>query len=240
VVLVSTRNPLNIGAAARAMCNFGVSDLRVVHPYEPAFHQARSAVGAEAVLENARSFDTVADAVADCTLVVGTVAAMGRRNPQHPLRPLAEGAPRILAEIAAAPARRTAILFGSEKAGLSNRDLSHCQFQVYIPTAADQPSMNLGQAVALCLYELARGHAAAVEVPSDAPPASYGDLERLTTVLLETLEASGYFDVQVPQEDRLESLRRMAMRLNPSAEDAAKALGMLRQILWKLRAGEHR
>jgi tRNA/rRNA methyltransferase len=234
IVLVSTRNPLNIGAAARAMCNFGVSDLRVVHPYDPAFHDARSAVGAEAVLENARSFETVADAVADCTLVVGTAAAMGRRTRQPPLRPLVEGVPLILAEIAAAPARRAAILFGSEKTGLSNRDLSHCHWQMYIPTAVDQPSMNLGQAVAVCLYELSRRQSVPPQ-PHDAPPASSGDLERLTAVLLESLEASGYFDPQTTREDRLESLRRMILRLHPSAEDAVKALGMLRQILWKLR-----
>ena len=78
IVLVATRNPLNIGAAARAMSNFGFSNLRVVNPWEAAFREARSAVGASAVLSNARVFASVADAVADCTLVVGTTS-VGRR-----------------------------------------------------------------------------------------------------------------------------------------------------------------
>src|SRR5690349_21108869 len=87
VVLVSTRNPLNIGAAARAMSNFGFRYLRVVNPYEPAFREARSAVGAQALLRDAEEYDAVAAAVADCTLVVGTTA-MGNRELLHPLRTL--------------------------------------------------------------------------------------------------------------------------------------------------------
>src|SRR5215472_19244706 len=87
VVLVSTRNPLNIGAVARAMSNFGFSDLRVVNPYDLAFREARSAVGAAPLLAAARSFPSVAEAVADCTLVVGTTS-VGHRELQHPLRRL--------------------------------------------------------------------------------------------------------------------------------------------------------
>src|SRR5580693_2604239 len=91
VVLVSTRNPLNIGAAARAMSNFGFSHLRVVNPYEPAYREARSAVGAASVLAKAEEFDSVAEAVADCALVVGTTA-VGHRELHHPLRRLEDGA----------------------------------------------------------------------------------------------------------------------------------------------------
>ena len=91
VVLVGTRNPLNIGAAARAMSNFGFTRLRVVNPYEVAFREARSAVGAAALLASAEEVPTVADAVSDCTLVVGTTA-VGHRELQHPLRRLEYGA----------------------------------------------------------------------------------------------------------------------------------------------------
>src|SRR6202007_2074174 len=84
VVLVSTRNPLNIGAAARAMSNFGFTHLRVVNPYEVAFREARSAVGAAEILASAESHASVAEAVADCGLVMGTTA-VGRRELQHPL-----------------------------------------------------------------------------------------------------------------------------------------------------------
>ena len=93
VILVSTRNPLNIGAAARAMCNFGFADLRLVQPYDLAFREARSAVGASSVLTDAKVFATVAEAVADCTLVIGTTA-IGHRQLQHPLHILKDGAPR--------------------------------------------------------------------------------------------------------------------------------------------------
>ena len=91
VVLVATRNPLNIGAAARAMSNFGVRRLRVVNPYEAAFREARSAVGASGLLAKAEQYESVAEAVADCRLVVGTTAA-GRRELQHRLRRLDDGA----------------------------------------------------------------------------------------------------------------------------------------------------
>jgi len=91
VVLVSPRNPLNIGAAARAMSNFGVLRLRVVNPYEVAFREARSAMGAAPLLAKAKEFKSVAEAVADCTLVVGTTAVQ-HRELQHPLRRLEYGA----------------------------------------------------------------------------------------------------------------------------------------------------
>src|ERR1700680_2914672 len=94
VVLVATRNPLNIGAAARAMSNFGFLRLRVVNPYQVAFREARSAVGASALLASAEEFQTIAAAVADCTLVVGTTA-VGSRGLQHPVRRL-DAAARLI------------------------------------------------------------------------------------------------------------------------------------------------
>ena len=156
VVLVATRNPLNLGAAARAMSNFGFRRLRVVNPYQAAFREARSAVGAAHVLTAAEEYKTVAEAVADCTLVVGTTA-VGHRQLQHPLRHLQEGARLIVRQVQANPPRRVALLFGSEKSGLSNEDFSHCHWLLHIPTSEDNYSMNLGQAVAVCLYELTRG-----------------------------------------------------------------------------------
>ncbi len=234
VVLVSTRNPLNIGAAARAMCNFGFGRLRVVNHYEPAFREARSAIGAATLLASAEEFNTIADAVSDCTLVIGTTST-GRRNPQHPLHTLADASAMICKELHAAEQekRKVAILFGSEKFGLLNEDLSHCHWVMHIPTNAEQPSMNLGQAVAVCLYELVRGNTdtSRGEMPL---PASSGDMERTTTVLLDALHTSGYIGTQ-PSEEKEEAVRRMVRRLNLSAEDATLWLGMLRQILWKLR-----
>src|SRR5262249_51364186 len=130
VVLVSTRNPLNIGASARAMANFGFSDLRVVNPYDVAFREARSAVVAAPLLAAAREFQSVADAVADCTLVVGTTS-LGHRGLQHPLRRLEYGAREIRRIL---PTAKVALLFGSEKFGLSNEELAHCHWLIRIAT----------------------------------------------------------------------------------------------------------
>src|SRR6202011_6061033 len=156
VVLVAPRNPLNIGAAARAMSNFGFMHLRLVNPYEVAFREARSAVNAGPILEAAVEYKTVTDAVADCTLVVGSTAA-DRRELHHPLRRL-EYAGRLLRK--ALPTGPVALLFGSEKYGLGNDDMGYCHWLLRIPTREEHDSMNLGQAVAVCLYELRRDEGA--------------------------------------------------------------------------------
>ncbi len=158
VVLVETRNPLNIGAAARAMSNFGFTCLRLVNPYDRAFKEARSAVRSHYILEQAEIFEDIGAAVADCTLVVGTTA-VGHRDLHVPLYSL-EPAGQMIREQLGHSA--VALLFGSEKFGLSNEDLSHCHWLLRIPTRQEHGSMNLGQAVAICLYELWR-NAEAVE-----------------------------------------------------------------------------
>src|SRR5205085_3037262 len=134
------------------MSNFGVQRLRLVNPYQVAFREARSAVGAATVLKDAEEFKSLAEAVADCTLVVGTTAA-NRRELQHPLRRLEDGARLIRKRLLAGP---VALLFGSEKFGISNHDMAHCHWLMRIPTRENHPSMNLGQAVAICMYELVR------------------------------------------------------------------------------------
>ena len=131
VVLVATRNPLNIGAAARAMSNFGVSRLRLVNPYPVAFRGARSAVGAATLLAKAKEFPSIDQAVADCALVVGTTS-IGHRQLEHPVRRLESGGRAIAKNMASAPA---ALLFGSEKYGLSNEDMSHCHWLTRIPSS---------------------------------------------------------------------------------------------------------
>lgn len=228
VVLVATRNPLNLGAAARAISNFGALRLRVVNPYEVAFREARSAVGAAELLANAEEFTSVADAVADCALVVGTTA-IRHRELQHPLRRLDEGAILIRQRLAASP---VAVLFGSEKVGLSNEALSHCHWLMHIPTRDEHLSMNLGQAVAVTLYELARD-AKPLATPEQPPSATAGELERITAALLDALNVSGY-STPATRAATEEKARRMVRRMNLAARDAEVLLGMLRQILWKL------
>lgn len=236
VVLVSTRNPLNIGAAARAMCNFGFQHLRVVHPYDAAFREARSAVGASELLARAKEYETIADAIADCDLVVGTTA-IGHRHIQHPLKALKAGATAIREELSTpskAP-HRVAILFGSEKFGLSNKEMSHCHWLMHIPTSAQQKSMNLGQAVAICLYELVREAISISFLEEPAPaPAPAEKVERVTRMLIETLHTSEYTGVQTA-DSKEDDIRQLVRRMRLSKEDASTWLGILRQMQWKLR-----
>lgn len=232
MVLVAARNPLNIGAAARAMSNLGFLHLRVVNPYEAAFREARSAVGASALLASAEEYKTVAEAVADCTVVVGTTAVR-HRELQHPLRRLEYGARLIRKQLGSS---RVALLFGSEKFGLSNAALSHCHWLMRIPTCEENISMNLGQAVAVCLYELMRDPKA-VRSTDKVKHATSAELERITATLLEAMRASGYLDRR-PIADVEERIRRLVRRLNLPADDTTAWLGILRQIVWKLRSGK--
>jgi tRNA/rRNA methyltransferase len=231
VVLVSTRNPLNIGAAARAMANFGVAKLRIVNPYDVAWREARSAVGAAPLLQTAELCTSVAEAVADCSLVVGTTS-VGHRGLQHPLRRLEYGGRLMRRALASAP---VALLFGSEKFGLSNEELAHCHWLMRIATEQQDLSMNLGQAVAVCLYELARKPAAARTVPEKRKPANAGEVEQVTRLLLDVLSRSGYVN-PVTAGSTDDKVRRLIRRLELSAHDVPVVLGMLRQILWKVSA----
>jgi TrmH family RNA methyltransferase len=230
VVLVATRNPLNIGAAARAMSNFGFARLRIVNPYEVAFREARSAVGALPLLANAEEYQNVAQAVADCTLVVGTTAVR-HRELHHPLRRLEYGARLIRKRLGSS---RVALLFGSEKSGLSNNDLSHCHWLMRIPTCEENISMNLGQAVAVCLYELVRDakFTAQAEKPKTA---TAGEVERITRILLDAMRASGYLNRR-PITNVEERIRRLVRRLDLPSRDTVAWLGILRQIVWKMRS----
>jgi len=214
------------------MSNFGFEHLLVVNPFERAFREARSAVGGAAVLARAKEFTSLADAVADCTLVVGTTAVR-HRDLQHSLRRLEPGARAIRKHLASSP---VAILFGSEKFGLSNEDLSHCHWLLNIPTSEKNISLNLGQAVAVCLYELIRDQKT-VRQSEKVSLANSAELERITTLLLEVLRASGYVDLRrVADVD--ERIRRLVHRLKLPARDSDLWLGMLRQILWKIKSGE--
>jgi TrmH family RNA methyltransferase len=232
VVLVSSRNPLNIGAAARAMSNFGFSRLRVVNPYEKAFRTAVSAVGASELLARAEEYDAVADAVADCTLVVGTTAVR-HRELHHPLRRLETGGRLIRKHLRSGP---VALLFGSERYGLSKQDLSHCHWLIRIPTVEQNISMNLGQAVAICLYELIRDGRAAGRSEKQML-ATAGEIELVTALLADVLSSSSYMLPQRAAETE-QRIRRMVRRLKLSAQDVEAWLGILRHVQWQLRYGK--
>lgn len=242
VVLVRARDPNNIGAVARAMHDFGFGHLRLVNEYKVPFQRARSAIDASAVLESAAEYPTVAEAVADCTLVVGTTA-LGPRRREHPVYALAEAGPKIRGEIHAAEPGRVALLFGSEKTGLSNEELSHCRWLLTIPMHQTEgmrhASMNLGQAAAVCLYELVRDEAApslSQARPGAQPGAPAADLERLTALLAEVMEASEYHRRHPANSDEA-LVRRLIGAMHLDRSRALAWTGILRQVLWKLRVG---
>jgi TrmH family RNA methyltransferase len=231
IVLVRARNPLNIGAAARAMSNFGFDDLRIVNDYDVPFAEARSAIDAAPVLAAAQQFASVAEAVVDCTLVFGTTA-LGERRLLHPVDLLREAAPH--AQSAADAGGKVAILFGSEKTGLSAEEMSHCHRLLTVPMHRGGVSMNLGQAVAVCLYELARDGSPPRTLPVPALPASAAEILRFESVLREVLVSSEY-DRRFPGNMGEDALRRLVRRLALPGDDVEVWLGMLRQMLWKLR-----
>jgi len=212
------------------MSNFGANRLRLVNPYGVAFREARSAVGASALLENAEESQTLAEAVADCSLVVGTTAVRNRAL-RHPPQPLGEESASLIRKHLTMG--RVALLFGSEKFGLSNEDFSYCHWLLTIPTEAEHISMNLGQAVAVCLYELARNDVA--EAPAEnAKPANAGEIEKITLGLYEALKTSGYVK---PGNDAVseKKVRQLLLHLDLNEMEAKVLLGMVRQIVWKLR-----
>jgi tRNA/rRNA methyltransferase len=224
IVLVRPRNPKNIGAAARAMKNFGFTDLVVVAPHPPVWYEALvSAVGGEDVIRGARVENTLLDAVSDCSLVIGT--AGGRR--------VANIGPTEAREVLRASEKGAALVFGSEKTGLTNAEMSICHKILTIPTEDECPSLNLAQAVAICCYELGRTDITGTTGP-ESDDATIGQIEMLLGKSIELLRLAGFFESQ--NERRLiDEFRRSFLRIRPSAREVTLWLGAVNQIAWKLR-----
>ncbi len=242
VVLVSPRNPLNIGAVARAMANFGFSRLTVAAnsqaglDFDARWREARSAVGAAEILQNARCTQRLADAVAECTLVLGTGSLM-RRKPEQPVIPLHRLGSRLREELSRTG--RIAIVFGPEKHGLTRGDLARCHAMVEIPTDPRQPSMNLGQAVAVCLYEIAaRVCGPETEAMQPGKPgsgaATSARLDLLAELVQETMIAAGYSPAAMRSANR-HDLELLLRRLKIAERDARRMLGLFRRVLYRLK-----
>ncbi len=223
IVLVRPRDPNNIGAAARAMKNFGFGDLAVVTPHPPVWSEVVSAVNAEDVLTNARVCESLDEAVADCNLVVGTTDRTRVEQKQTVYTP--SDLSRELREAG----YTLALVFGSEKHGLTNEDLSRCHRVMSVPTEHDCPSMNLGQAVAICLYELIRDGAQSAIVPRPVETATAGATDAALQLLLEVLRL---IDFVLPgnEPDLTRRLRGSLLRLNPTRYDIEMLCGILSRI----------
>jgi tRNA/rRNA methyltransferase len=234
VILVRPRNPLNIGAAARALANFGLLEMAVVAPFEPSWNEAcQAAVGGDKVIASARVVPTLGDALADANLVIGTTTG-SRRNLFRETLPL----PELAAWIRRRKGRgQTALLFGSEKTGLSNEDMSRCHVLVRIPTTPGCPSMNLGQAVAVCTYELTRAGLVPAHPPEltmrHSEPANQQSLEHIFERAIHILDLSGYFQPK-SRAAMLLKLRRTMLDLNLTCNDVRVVGGVLSQVGWKL------
>jgi TrmH family RNA methyltransferase len=233
------------------MANFGFERLAVVAPYELHWRETKSAVGAENLLQNARITELLADAVANCTLVIGT-GSLEHRKPDQPVVPLPDLAPLLQKEIARGG--RIALVFGSEKRGLTQTDLSHCHLLAVIPTDPQQPSMNLGQAIAVCLYEIVARIGIPIvdpigETPTPdpnqdpatdaAPPASTRDLELLSGLVEESMLAANYSPAEMRNANR-HDLNVLLRRLALTRTDAGRILGFFRRILWRLKNDSQR
>lgn len=223
-VLVRPRDPNNIGAVARAMANFGLSDIVLADPYAPVWQEARSAVGAAELLRRARVLP-LSEAIRDASLVLGTCGSA--RRLQKPLVPLS-GLGDFLRERLPV-GEKLAVLFGNEKTGLSKEELGHCHAVVRIPTVPEVPSMNLGQAAALFAYELSRGtRALRLRVPELAPVT----VEQAEALLREFLRACQAVDYMkgLPDKERARRARDAIKRLRPCRKDAGLLIGVLRRV----------
>jgi tRNA/rRNA methyltransferase len=221
VVLVRPTNPENLGAVARAMKNFGLSDWAVVALGTYDFAAARRvAVHAEDLLDRPRLCATLDDAVTDCAWVVGTSSrrVRGRRRLT----------PDEVAEEAAARPGRTAVVFGEERSGLDNAALERCDVLSAIPTEAAQPSLNLAQAVLVYAYALRRAAAGARPAPPRPAPATDGELVQVEEALRGALRAGGF--LAGPERHAVRDLAGTLRRARLSRREARLWLAALRRL----------
>ncbi|HNW45198.1 MAG TPA: RNA methyltransferase [Elusimicrobiales bacterium] len=195
-ILVKPRNPDNIGACARAMANFGLTELALVSPFESDWEEVRrcwkqeasvAAINSMDIIESARIYGSIPEAAEDCQLLLGT-SSLHQIKPDRDVIVLKD-APGY---IAGRGVEKAAILFGPEKTGLTKEDLALCNAVINIPTLEKQPSMNLGQSVALLAYELAaRQDGVAAFSREKVPQASAYEIDRLTAQICAKLDKLG-------------------------------------------------
>lgn len=223
IVLVNTSHTGNIGSAARAMKTMGLSELILVDPVSPPDGKASAlAAGAGDVLANAKTFDSLQEAIADCGLVIGTSARS--RTLSWPMLGPRECGEKIISEVEQYP---VALVFGRENSGLTNEELQQCHFHVCIDANPEYSSLNLAAAVQTLCYEIRMAF-----LSLDARPAQQSeyplseDLERFYTHLESTLQKTNFI---IPNHPGIvmTKLRRMFNRARPESQE----LNILRGIL---------
>ncbi len=224
IVLVNTKSPGNIGAAARSMMNMGLSNLVLVRPPADRCNDARKlAAGANHILENAHTFSSLREAISDFGLVIGTSRHQSRwRKNIHTPRAMAERLIGLLSR------NRVAIVFGNEVNGLENEDIALCHELISIPSSSAFPSLNLSHAVMVVAYELFT--ASLTERPvTNVTLARAGDLENFYRHFQDVLEHIGFLDGKHP-ERMLHSLRQIFGRARMDARDLQILRGILTAI----------
>jgi tRNA/rRNA methyltransferase len=223
VVLSRPSHPGNIGAAARAMKTMGFGDLRLVAPRNPPGPESEAlASGALDVLQSARTFERLEDALGDAQFAVGFSSRS--RDLSHPVMALREAAPRI---VESARAGRVALVFGNETFGLTNEELGRCQMLCAIPANPLYASLNLAAAVQVACYEIAT--TAQLHGTSPSPlkePASIEDIEALYVHWEASMVESAFLDPGQPKR-LMERLRRLFGRARLEREEVKFLRGML-------------
>ncbi|HEV8694822.1 MAG TPA: RNA methyltransferase [Lysobacter sp.] len=229
IVLVGTQHPGNIGSAARAMKTMGLSRLVLVAPErEPDADSYALAAGADDVLTEAVTCETLAEAVADCRLVLGCTAR-NRRIALEELEPRAAGAKAVAEAVGGA---EVALVFGRERTGLTNDEYELCHAAVHIPANPEYSSLNLAMAVQVLSYEVRMAALAAVPATASAddersePPVSHAEMEGFFAQLAETLDAIDFHKGRAP-ESAMRKLRRLFLRAQPDAREVRILRGVL-------------
>jgi len=231
VVLVRPQIAANLGATARAMRNMGVTDLVLVAPTaDPLDRNARQlSTHGEEILDRCRIVSDLAEAVADCVLVVGTSARLGGLFRKQSLGTPDEVMPHVVQRLAAGP---VALVFGPEPTGLENTEVSRCHYLIHIPTDSAYPALNLAQAVAITLYELRRHWLRLTEMPAgQLTPAPFAAQERMFDQLREALERI-HFLYGDKADSLMHALRHLIGRAGPTMMEVDILFGLARQLRW--------
>lgn len=235
-VRIVLKSPLyggNVGAVCRAMANMGLSELAIAEPRPLDLREGRMmACHAEPILFGRREYPALADAVADCALVIGTSARKGLYR-QHARTPR-DWAPHVREM---AERGRVALVFGSEDNGLSNEDLALCTHVIQIPSEPAYASINLSQAVMICCYELYLAAGTYEPIEEKSPEAPSALRERMFAMWRETLLGIGFMEEDKADHMML-GLRRILGRGARTVDDVNIMMGMARQASWAAGLGK--